>query len=62
MNPNTGDIKKLADFEGKAEMEKAGYTVPLRCEPKKNCKRCFGRGHIGIDGDTGKYVPCRCCK
>jgi hypothetical protein len=29
--------------------------------PKKNCKKCYGRGHIGwIDGDLGKPYPCVC--
>lgn len=62
MNPDTGDIKNLADFKSAEEMKKAGYTIPLKGEPKKNCKKCYGRGHIGIDGDTGKYVPCLCVR
>lgn len=29
--------------------------------PKKNCKKCYGRGHIGwIDGDMSKPYPCMC--
>jgi hypothetical protein len=29
--------------------------------PKKNCKKCYGRGHIGwIDGDKAKPYPCMC--
>ena len=39
--------------------DEPGYWL-LRRYPKANCKRCFGRGHIGIDRKTGRYVPCRC--
>lgn len=29
--------------------------------PKKNCKKCYGRGHLGwIDGDKEKPYPCMC--
>ena len=56
MDPKTG---KIRNFMTSGDARKAGYTTPLRREPKKNCKKCFGRGHIGID-ESGKYVPCKC--
>lgn len=29
--------------------------------PKKNCKRCYGRGFVGRDSQTNQLVPCRKC-
>lgn len=29
-------------------------------DPKKNCKRCHGRGWTGRDVATLKLVPCKC--
>ncbi len=29
-------------------------------EPRKGCKRCFGRGYSGIKADTKEPVPCNC--
>lgn len=35
--------------------------------PKKNCKKCRGRGYTGLVGDKRKYnygqkIPCRCVR
>jgi hypothetical protein len=27
-----------------------------------SCRRCFGRGHLGINIDTDRYIICRCVK
>lgn len=56
MDPRTGEIK---EFPNRTAAEKEGYTVHLKCKPKPNCKRCYGRGHIGKN-DRGLYVPCLC--
>lgn len=29
-------------------------------QPKKNCRHCYGRGHMGKNSITGLYVPCYC--
>lgn len=42
----------------------SGLPIGLKAvskPPKKNCKKCYGRGHIGwIDGDKDKPYPCMC--
>ncbi len=54
MNPQTGEIRALAHKE----------TVPdgwieLPYAPHQNCKRCFGRGHVGKVKE--RYLPCPKC-
>lgn len=56
MNADTGEITQ---FKTKEEAVAAGFTVPLRCEPKRNCSKCHGTGSIGRN-DMGKHVPCSC--
>lgn len=29
-------------------------------EPNQSCKKCFGRGWIGKDSNTGNPIPCKC--
>ena len=41
----------------KAAAEGAGITLQ---DPKKNCKKCYGRGFIGRKADTGEPIPCTC--
>ena len=57
MNLDTGEIR---EFQSQAQAELAGFLQPLTDKPKPSCKKCFGRGYIGIN-DNGKYVPCTCC-
>lgn len=56
MNPQTGEIK---GFQTWKDANAEGYTIRLKRKPRSNCKKCYGRGHIGIN-DQGKYVPCSC--
>lgn len=35
--------------------------IPLRCHPKANCKKCFGRGWKGKHPD-GRHIACDCCR
>lgn len=56
MDPNTG---KIREFESEEKAKEEGYTVLLKREPKPNCKKCYGRGHVGKN-DKGEYVPCSC--
>ncbi len=38
------------------EVNKKSYKTP-----KKNCRHCYGRGHIGyMNGIKSMPVPCRC--
>ena len=48
---------------GKASLQKSsmtGVTVTGTCYPKKNCKKCFGRGYVGRNTETGQFVNCSC--
>lgn len=36
--------------------------IPLKKTPPKNCKSCFGRGHVGRDKQTYHYEICNCIK
>ena len=38
----------------------SGVIVRGTCDPKPNCKRCFGRGYIGRDTETGSFILCKC--
>ena len=56
MDPKTGKITtidKLVDGG-------TNFAIPLGNLPEKNCKRCYGRGHLGQNVDTGFHVPCPC--
>lgn len=33
--------------------------MPIK-QPKKNCKRCHGRGYRGMNSATGYPIPCQC--
>lgn len=59
METQTADIaeKVLAQGETKPETAK---TEPVARVPKKNCRHCYGRGHMGKNTLTGLYVPCYC--
>ena len=45
-----GDIKLLDNKE----------SVSISTLVENNCKRCYGRGHLGYNKDTGKFVICKC--
>ncbi len=34
--------------------------VSLKGLPDPNCNSCYGRGHLGKNLTTGKFVPCSC--
>lgn len=52
------DIKELSPFEQMKWAAKK-YNIAINDNPKKNCKRCFGRGYIGLNTDKSP-VPCPC--
>lgn len=31
-------------------------------KPKANCNKCYGRGHRGIQTETGNYILCKCVR
>lgn len=41
--------------------DKNGNEVRLPHHPNKNCNKCYGRGHVGIDLMTAKFVICKKC-
>lgn len=62
MDTNTGEIR---EFDSRDSLQKAvatGEWEQLRKRPDKNCKTCYGRGYIGYDLVSRKYVVCRCVK
>ncbi len=32
----------------------------LTIQPKQGCKKCYGRGHAGIDVEHGRRIYCKC--
>lgn len=39
----------------------AGNKLRAPWAPKKNCKRCYGRGFVGANALTKELIPCRKC-
>lgn len=39
----------------------AGH-IPLTKNQTKNCKKCYGRGHLGRDQNTLAYQICKCIR
>ena len=62
MNVDTGEIRRFASHDMLQEAILTGNWIPLGKAPKPSCKKCYGRGHVGRNVDTGKYVPCSCVK
>jgi hypothetical protein len=36
--------------------------IPLIDQPKQNCKKCYGRGHLGRDHTTYAFEICTCVR
>lgn len=41
--------------------DRNGTEVTLPYPPKKDCKKCYGRGSVGINTVNGRLVICRKC-
>jgi hypothetical protein len=41
--------------------DKAGTQVKFPHHPKKNCKKCYGRGYLGMNIKNGRFVICHKC-
>ena len=63
MNTNTGEIEML-DLKQLTELQRnpRPEMVELKRKPKTTCRKCYGRGHIGLNRTTNSYVICKCCK
>ena len=62
MDVGTGEI---LEFNNQKELEAAQAVrdlVELKGKPKKSCRKCYGRGYIGFNTTTGKYIVCGCVK
>jgi hypothetical protein len=44
----------------KREEAGEGKIEQVARQPKRNCRHCHGRGHMGKNLVTGLYVPCYC--
>lgn len=36
--------------------------IPLKKQPPSNCKKCYGRGHLGREKHTYAYNICNCVR
>jgi hypothetical protein len=36
--------------------------IPLKKYPNKNCKKCYGRGHLGRNSQSYDYLVCDCIR
>ena len=41
--------------------DKLGNKLRAPWAPNKKCKRCYGRGFVGLDAHTTELIPCRKC-
>ena len=55
MDTNTGQIRTLTEGESPQLGE-----VALGNLHNPNCSKCYGKGHLGMNTITGKYIPCKC--
>ena len=70
--PNFNDVEILCfnlvngDISKKKRLNFNSFDVKITSIPKKNCKKCYGRGWIGSYKDLnndeldGLKVPCKC--
>jgi hypothetical protein len=41
--------------------DRNGTQVKMPHPPKQNCKKCHGRGYIGINAKDGRFIFCHKC-
>ena len=63
-----GQYELQQDVTGKFEKKEPviledtrGNKLRSPWAPKKNCKRCYGRGYVGLNVATNEMIPCRKC-
>ena len=54
-------VKKKTDLNPweKIKIASERHGVEIR-KPRSSCKKCYGRGYIGVDVNTEMPVPCDC--
>ena len=62
MDVKTGDILTFDNDQDLKDAQKIRDMVELKGQPKKNCKKCYGVGHLGRDVNTHKFILCPCVK
>lgn len=61
MPNNEEDIGHFSQEECNVILKRMGEMLGFDVgEPKKNCKKCYGRGFIGYDHQTGFPIACNC--
>lgn len=58
INSVTGERVELSPLE-KIKFAAEKFGIPLN-DPNKNCKKCWGRGYLGVDVKTEIPVACGC--
>ena len=51
MHKENEKIKDIKDTKEEVEIAYVAQTF---------CKKCYGRGYIGREIHTNKYIPCKC--
>lgn len=55
------DIGHFSQEECNLILQRMGKMLGFEVgEPKKNCKKCHGRGYIGYDHQSGFPIACNC--
>lgn len=52
---------KLPEKRGPQVIEAYGCEIKIPHPPKKNCKKCYGRGYVGFNDITKQVAICRKC-
>lgn len=60
MNLETGEVILRPSQIQVQEAMKSGKFIELDNPPDPNCKKCYGRGHVGRSQESGLYIPCSC--
>lgn len=53
-----GNVSEENPFEVIRAISKVA-NIPIS-DPNKNCKKCYGRGYLGVDTKNKMPVPCKC--
>lgn len=58
INAGTGERVELSPLE-KIKFAADRFGISLN-DPNPSCKKCFGRGYLGVDSKTGIPIACSC--
>jgi len=62
MNTESGETKQFGSVDDLQASAVSGNWGQSGVRPKVSCKKCYGRGHVGFNVDTHRYVICSCVK